>query len=75
MKLVTLPTFALKIGAKYATIATWCNYKQGQFNDRRKDQEFTYKMIQFVIIDGKRFVDLSRTTLTKEIYTDLFSRG
>ena len=72
--LVTLKTFADNIGAGHATIMMWCNTRLGQFMKRPKNIEFEYKMIMFVIIDGKRFVDLKKTRLTKRIYVDLFKR-
>ncbi len=71
MSLVTLPTFAKRIGAKQDTITTWCNNKLVEL-ERPKDVSFTHKMIVFRIIDGKRFVDTARTKLTKQLYTDLF---
>ena len=72
--LVTLKTFANSIEAPHSTIMLWCNNKLSQFIKRPKNVEFERRMILFVIIEGKRFDDIKRTRLTKQIYTDLFKR-
>jgi len=71
MALVTLKTFSKQIGANQNTIMTWCNNKLDEL-ERPKDVRFTHKMIHFVIIDGRRFVDTAKTKLPKQLYTDLF---
>ena len=74
MSLVTLKTYSERTGIKKATLITWYNARMGQFKERPKDIEFTYKMIHFVVIDGRPFVDTSKTKMTKKIYNDLFAR-
>lgn len=65
--LVTTKTFAERIGATKATIDTWCNDWLSA-NGRPKHTEFIYKDICYVIIDRRRFVNTSKTKLTKSIY-------
>lgn len=74
MGLVTLKTYSERTGIKRATLITWYNKRMEAFEERPKDIEFTHKMIHFVVIDGRPFVDTSKTKMTKKMYRELFAR-
>ena len=61
MALQTFKTFSEKSGIKEATLTTWFNRELEKIG-RKKNMEFDFvhkfgRVIHFVIIDGKKFIN------------------